>query len=198
MKKPTKKKPERNALGILREEVFLRDGLDCVPCKLLGSCDPKGTGWCRGIQLPSPTLPPVTFFKLDRLRANSDHRYHLSHLATKRSDRWRDLVMSCPCHNYQISQTIREACYAYTAQFPEEGTPRFEEALARRPAEKTAKKQKAKQTRKAAYEKTTKKYGKPTIPSAPMRSAPSAPKPKKARGASKWADFPIQPATLHR
>lgn len=189
---PQKKRPERSALGIQREEIFLRDGLDCMPCKLLGYCDPKGRGWCRGIQLPSGTLPPVTFFKLDRLRPNSDHRYHLSHLATKRSDRWRDLVMSCPCHNYQITQPIREVCLSYTAQFPETGTERFEAALARRPAERAAKKKKAAKALHASYQKAVAKHGTPKIPTRPMTPKPAATK----KSGSKWDIFPIHPTYL--
>lgn len=190
------KKHTPSAIGIQREEVFLRDGFRCVPCVLLGACDPKGIGWCGGNQLVSSALAPAVYLKLDALRVNASLRLHLSHLHGKAHDEWRNMVASCACHNLQLTKDIRAACLTYTEQFPETGTERFEAALARRPAEKETKKIKAAATRHAAYQKATKKYGKPTIPSAPLRSAPTTATPKKAKS-GKWDWAPIHPTYLH-
>jgi len=127
------------AIAVMRWEILLRDDRDCVPCRILGYCDPKGRGWCSGIRLVSPEVPLATYRKLDaQRRGNASLRLHLSHLRTKSNEGWRDLVASCPCHNDRVTTHIKEVCLAYTAQFPKEGTDAFEAAYARRADEKAA------------------------------------------------------------
>lgn len=182
------RRKEPSAIGILREEILLRDGFSCVPCCILGYCEPKGQGWCGGNQLVAWDLQPAIYFRLDGLRTNASLRLHLSHLRGKAHDEWRNMVASCPCHNERISKEIREACLTYTAQFPETGTERFEAALARRPQEKAAKKTRDAATRHAAYEYAKAKKTAPTIPGRKQA------KPKRDKKKSKWNLFPIRPA----
>lgn len=191
MAKSTKKRPEQNAMGILREELLKRDGFRCVPCVVLGPCDPKGIGWCGGNQLLASDLAPAVYFKLDALRA-AFLRLEYGHLHGKRHDEWRNGCAQCPCHNIGMTKEVRAACLAYTEQFPETGTERFEAALARRPAERAAKKEKAAKALHASYQKAVAKHGKPKIPTRPMTPKPAAPK----KGGSKWAWAPIHPTYL--
>lgn len=161
----------------MRWEIFKRDGLDCVPCSILGYCDPNGAGWCRNMQLPSPDLNPVTYRRLDALRSdNASLRMHLSHLRGKSNETWRDLVQSCACHNDEISTTVRQACIAYTEQFAATGTEAFERALDGRPDEKAALKETRRVANKGKYEHTKKrKAEKKTKPSAKPADASGKP-----------------------
>lgn len=146
-------------MAVMREEWFIRDGLDCVPCCIFGYCDPKGRGWCRGNRLVSPDLAPAAYFRLDQLRDNAALRLHVSHLNTHQNEGWRDAVASCSCHNLEITREIKDACRAYTTQFPEEGTGRFEEACHARPAQKAAKKLRDKTRRQKQYQKAKVRAG---------------------------------------
>jgi len=148
------------AIAVMRWEVLLRDGRDCVPCCIVGYCDAKGRGWCSGIRLVSPDLNLATYKKLDALRrGNASLRLHLSHLRTKSNEGWRDLVASCPCHNDRVTTHIKEVCLAYTVQFPEEGTELFERALDRRGDEKAEMKASYATARRSQRQRTNAKLG---------------------------------------
>lgn len=184
------------AISVLRKEVGRRDGLDCVPCRILGYCDPKGRGWCSGIQLVSPDLSDVTYWRLDGLRAgNASLRMHLSHLHGKNANGWFDLVFSCPCHNLNITTPVRTVCEEYVAQFVGTETPAFLEAYPVVLIERHAAKEKKAKARHAAYVKQKARAG--GTPLSKMKEKPA----KKINPASggkkysstKWAAFDALP-----
>lgn len=167
-----------NPMGDMRKEWLIRDGLDCVPCR-----DPR-VGRCK-CKLLSPTLNPVTYFKLDDLRTNHAYKLQLGHLRGRRHETWRDACAQCPCHNVGMTKLIREVCLEYTAQFSEEGTERFEAARALRPAQKTALKAKAKANRRASREFQKAKKRKLPPPHKHRGREPEAPRVKGLRLPSK-------------
>lgn len=179
----------------MRWEILLRDGKDCVPCRILGYCDPKGRGWCSGNQLVSPDLKDVAYRKLDALRSdNASLRMHLSHLHGKSNNGWLDLVTSCACHNLEITTEIRRVCEEYVEPFEGTDTDAFLEAAANLPAEKKASKESKAKARHAIYEKQKVKAGGTLLSKQKSkRATKTAPAVGRKYASSRWKEFDALP-----
>jgi hypothetical protein len=138
------------------------------------------------------------YWRLDDLRSdNASLRMHLSHFHGKDDNSWLSLVLSCACHNLNVSTAIREACAPYLYEMAGRETPAFLEALALLPGEKKASKESKAKTRHALYEKDKAKAGGGPLPKMKGKKPPKKEKPApngKKYVSSKWAwaaDLPI-------
>jgi len=163
----------------------------------MGYCDPKGRGWCSGIQLVSADLGDVAYWKLDGLRSgNASLRMHLSHFHGKQDNSWLSLVLSCPCHNLNISTAVREACAPYLYAMAGTETASFLEALASLPMEQAASKTKKSAARSAIYRKNKAKAGGTSLSKQKSKKPAKKVKPSpggKKYASTKWAAFDALP-----
>jgi hypothetical protein len=191
------KKKLPSAIGIMRWEIAKRDGKDCLPCVLLGYCDPKGKGWCQGIQMVSADLNDATYRKLEALRGdNASLHMHLSHMCGKDNEKWGTLCNSCPCHNDKVSTEIRDVVLPYLATIEGTETKAFKDALDRRPAEKAAIKESRAGIAKASYQWKKKKVGGTPLSKMKGKKPPKKEKPHpggRKYASTKWAAFDALP-----
>lgn len=144
-----------------RRLLIERDGRECQNCH--GACPYRTDG--LACKLVAKTLPAVTYWKLDRLRAHQPWlRLQVDHLDGKRHEEWDRCWTLCDCcHKAKVQGggAVYDRGVAYLATVgpePEEYRIAREQEAADKPKRKAARKQarKAVATLKAKVRRPTK------------------------------------------
>lgn len=178
-----------------RQIIIQRDGFACVTCRLVGTvCPYRGSG-DEPCKLPSPTLKPVAYWRLDANRP-AYMRLQVDHIVgrvggVEVTEAWENVVALCACC-HAAKAKVRDMEIAYATTFKGMETQEYLAALAQEADAAPKRKASKAKARSAAYQRAKRKAGgtplsknkdrKPNVKAKPRASGTKY-------ASQKWAPF---------